>query len=91
MATITNAQKSARLDMRMTSDQRAEIERAAAIKGMSLTQWALQNLLASARRDIQEEATTILSMRAFDAFRQALDSGMPDEASALLDQKPVWE
>ena len=58
MATITNASKTSRLDMRMSDEQRSEIERAASIKGMSLTQWALQNLLAAARRDIQEETVT---------------------------------
>lgn len=91
MATITNASKTSRLDMRMSDEQRLEIERAASIKGMSLTQWALQNLLAAARRDIQEETVTRLSMSAFDQFKAALDAGMPPEATALLDQKPVWE
>ena len=91
MATITNASKTSRLDMRMSDEQRSEIERAASIKGMSLTQWALQNLLAAARRDIQEETVTRLSMSAFDQFKSALDAGMPPEAVALLDQKPVWE
>ena len=77
MATITNASKTSRLDMRMSDEQRSEIERAASVKGMSLTQWALQNLLAAARRDIQEETVTRLSMSAFDQFKSALDAGMP--------------
>ena len=91
MATVTNTSKTSRLDMRMSDEQRSEIERAASIKGMSLTQWALQNLLAAARRDIQEETVTRLSMDAFDQFKTALDTGMPPEAVALLSQKPVWE
>lgn len=90
MATVS-AQKTSRLDMRMTDEQREEIELAASVKGMSLTQWALQNLLSAARRDLEEETTTRLSARAFKTFRDALDRGMPPEAQALLDEKPVWE
>ena len=90
MATVS-AQKSSRLDMRMTDEQREAIELAAAAKGMSLTQWALQNLLAAARRDLDEQTTTRLSAHAFKAFKDALDKGMPPEAQDLLDQKPVWE
>lgn len=90
MATVS-AQKTSRLDMRMTDEQREEIELAASVKGMSLTQWALQNLLSAARRDLEEETTTRLSTRAFKTFRDALDRGMPPEAQMLLDEKPVWE
>lgn len=81
----------ARLDMRMSDEQRGEIERAAALKGMTLTQWALSNLLACARHDIQEESTTRLNARAFDAFKSALEGGMPQEARDLLAEEPVWK
>lgn len=84
-------QKRARLDMRMTEAQRREIEHAAAIKGMSLTQWALENLLSAARRDVSEESTTRLSIDAFDEFKNALDDGMTEEARRLLQREPVWK
>lgn len=90
MAT-TAGQRTCRLDMRMTSAQRDEIERAASAKGMSLTQWSLDNLLAAARRDLMDETTTRLSIQAFDDFKKALDKGMPAEAAELLSRKPVWE
>ncbi len=91
MATIAKSAKDSRFDMRMTREQRGEVERAAAMKGKSLTQWALDNLLASARRDIEEETTTHLSLDAFNEFAAALDEPMPLAAQRLADRKPVWE
>jgi len=89
--TALSNRKTSRLDMRLTPEQRKEIEYAAGLKGMSLTQWAVQSLLASARRDVEEETTTRLSMEAFDEFARALGQGMPQEAQDLLARKPVWE
>lgn len=83
-------QRTSRFDMRMTPTQRSEIERAAALRGMTLTQWSLDSLLESARRTIAEETTTRLSVEAFDTFRAALDEGMPEETRALLAKRPVW-
>ena len=92
MATASSAkQKTCRFDMRMTPSEREEIELAAAVKGKTLTQWSLDNLLASARRDLEEETTTRLSMKAFGEFARALDDGLPEAASELLSKKPVWE
>lgn len=88
MATAST-HKSSKLDMRMTDEQREEIEFTASVKGMPLTQWALQNLLAAAQRDLDEETTTRLSAYSFKAFIDALDQRMLSEAQALLDQKPV--
>lgn len=91
MATAVSQPKSCRLDMRMTAEQRAEIELAAAIKGKKITQWSLDSLLEAARRAIAEESTTRLSPAVFDEFAQALDKGMPAEAKQLIEQKPVWQ
>ena len=91
MATIAKQPKSSRFDMRMTPDQRREVEQAAAIKGKSLTQWALDCLLESARRDIQDETTPRLSRESFQAFVEALDRPMPEEAVLLLQKRPVWQ
>lgn len=77
--------------MRITSDQRREIERAAAIQGKSLTQWAVDHLLEAARYDIEQETVTRLSAETFDQFLTALESPMPDAAQALMSEKAVWE
>lgn len=92
MATVSSArQKTCRFDMRMTSSEREAIELAAAAKGKTLTQWSRDNLLASARRDLEEETTTRLSVQAFSDFAKALDDGVPAAARELLGKKPVWE
>lgn len=91
MATIATQKRDARLDLRMQANEREQIERAASLKGMSITQWALQKLSNAAREDIQEETVTRLSMQAFDDFKAALDQGMPNETKELLASKAVWE
>ena len=88
MATVV---KDCRFDVRMTADQRREIERAASIQGKSLTQWALDHLLAAAHYEIDQENVTRLSKQSFRRFASALEAPMPEEAQMLLDEKAVWE
>lgn len=88
MATVV---KNCRLDMRLTSDQRDEVERAAALTGKSITQWAVDHLLEAARYDIEQVTTTRLDAVAFEAFSKALDNPLPEATRELLSEKPVWE
>ncbi len=88
---MATAVKESRLDMRLTSEQRREIERAASLRGKSLTQWALDYLLEAARYDIERETVTQLSSDAFEAFAAAVDQPMPRAAQALAAEKAVWE
>lgn len=88
MATLV---KDSRFDMRMTRSQRDEVERAAALSGKTLTQWALDHLMEAARYDIEQETTTRLSAAEFDRFAAALDEGMPAQAKSLVSEKAVWE
>ena len=88
---MATAVKDSRFDVRMTAAQRREIEQAASIQGKSLTQWALDHLLAAARYEIEQENVTRLSRRSFSRFVSALESPMPEEAQKLLDEKAVWE
>lgn len=90
MATVTSEIKNSRLDVRLTQEQRRQIERAAALKGTSLTQWCVQHLMAAAQEDIQDATVTRLSSQAFDDFLKALDEPMPREAVDLLNMRPQW-
>lgn len=85
------AEKQYRMDLRLTKPQRLSYERAASLRGQSLTQWATSHLDASAKRDIDEATSTVLSAEAFDAFCEMLESPMPVAAQALLSRKAVWE
>ena len=82
--------KSYRMDIRLTQAQREEFERAAALKGMTLTQWSTWHLADAARTDIEDETTIRLSGKAFAEFAQALDEGMPAEMERLLHEDPTW-
>lgn len=89
MATITK-QKTSRLDIRLTDEQRRLIERAAAVTGSTLTQWTARHLLESARRDIEDATTLRLESQAFDAFLEALDEPAPQAADDLMARDPQW-
>lgn len=88
MATVV---KDSRFDMRMTHDQRSVVERAAALQGKTLTQWALDHLLEAAQYDIERQTTTRLSVDEFDCFARAVDEPMPVQAQRLMDSTAVWE
>lgn len=91
MATATRtSQKTARIDIRLTSEQRELIERAAALTGSTLTQWTAQQLMEAAQRDIETRTRLALESEAFDAFQAALDEPLPAEARQLLARSPQW-
>lgn len=85
------AEKQYRIDIRLTQPQRMSYEKAASLRGQTLTQWATSHLDESARHDIDEATTTMLSSEAFDAFCEMLDQPMPKATQELLSRKPVWE
>lgn len=90
-AILEKAEKSSRMDIRLTGQQRAKYEKAAAIKGQTLTQWASSHLDECANRDIVEAASTALPNEAFEYFCALLDAPMPDATKELLERKPVWQ
>lgn len=83
--------KTSRMDIRLTPSRRKNYEYAAALRGMTLTQWATSNLDENARRDIESARRTVLSSEAFDEFCEMLDAPVPQAALDLLARKPVWE
>lgn len=90
-ATIEKKEKQCRMDIRLTRAQRASYERAASLRGKTLTQWVTAHLDENASKDIDEATTTVLSREAFEAFCDILDAPIPDGAQKLLAQKAVWE
>ncbi|MBM6700445.1 DUF1778 domain-containing protein [Bifidobacterium pullorum subsp. saeculare] len=90
MAATAAPGRVSRLDVRMTEEQRGLINRAAALKGATITQWALDHLMDDARKDIEDETSIRLSTEAFDAFLKALDEPMPKAAVELLGREPNW-
>ena len=77
MAT-TFGNRTSRLDIRLTAEQRALIERAVSLKGSTLTQ------------EIEEASSLKLENEAFDAFLRALDEPVPAEMAELMQREPQW-
>ena len=68
MAGITAARQSEHLCLRMTCDQLKELELAANLSGVNLSQRALENLLSCARETITPNNRTIMAAEDFDAI-----------------------
>lgn len=68
MARITAARQSEHLCLRMTCDQLKELELAANLSGVNLSQWALENLLSCARETITPNNRTIMAAEDFDTI-----------------------
>lgn len=88
---MTRVEKRARIDLRLTDAQRATYERAAALRGQTLTQWATGHLDESASRDIERAGTIRLHPEAFDALCELLEQPMPEATQRLLASRAVWE
>ena len=72
--------RSERLEARVTAEQKALIERAAALQGRTVTDFVLVSVQEAARRAIEDHGQLELSVRDSEAF-----------VEALLNPKPVNE
>jgi len=82
-----------RLELRLTRDQKSEIEQAAALSGRSVTDFSVPLLVREAAEIIRVERDLHMSKRSWDAFNEILDrpaqpiSGLAD----LLKRPSVFE
>jgi uncharacterized protein (DUF1778 family) len=85
--------KSDRIELRLTREQKSEIEQAAAISGRSVTDFSVPLLVKEAEQLIRVERDLQMSKRSWDAFNEILDrpakpvSGLAD----LLKRPSVFE
>jgi uncharacterized protein (DUF1778 family) len=61
-----------RIDVRLRPEQKSEIERAAQIKGLTVTDFIIQNAIANARQAIREYETWTLERPDAEIFAAAL-------------------
>jgi uncharacterized protein (DUF1778 family) len=61
-----------RIDVRLRPEQKTEIERAAHIKGLTMTDFIIQNAVTSARQAIREYETWTLERPDAELFAAAL-------------------
>ena len=64
--------KDARLDIRITPDQKDLVERAAAVSGLSMTNFVARCIEKAAKRTLQDFEEMTLTKRDSEAFVQAL-------------------
>ncbi len=86
--------KDSRIDLRVTSDQKTLLERAASLKGVSLSAYTLLNLIPIAQADIKEGENLTLSNRDRDVFLSALETPPPLKGSlksAIVDYRQKYE
>lgn len=85
--------KSDRIELRLTREQKSEIEKAAAISGRSVTDFSVPLLVKEAEQIIRVERELHMSKKSWDAFNEILDrpvkpvSGLAD----LLKRPSVFE
>ncbi|GAB3411541.1 hypothetical protein GCM10027515_33260 [Schumannella luteola] len=68
------ATKSERLELRLTGEQKSEIEQAAALSGRSVTDFSVTVLVREAEEVIRVERELHVSQESWDAFNAILDS-----------------
>ncbi len=88
---LEKSEKNCRMDLRLTRAQRTKYERAASLRGETLSQWSTSHLDECANRDIAEASTTWLSADSFEQFCSMLETEIPLETQELLARKPIWQ
>ena len=90
-APSTRRTRTARLDLRLSPENRELISQAAQANDTTLVDYVLSVVIPAARRDVAEARTTYLSQEAWDNFLAILDE--PDTpAMAALRQRPTrWD
>ena len=83
--------KEKRLDLRLTTQQRRQIERAAQLRGQNLSDWATSRLMDAARTDIVDGELIQLSEENFERFAAALEQPVPDGVAALMTRHTQWD
>lgn len=75
----------------MTLKQKEEIEHAVSLRGVCLSQWSLESLLANVRKVIARSSHTVMAPVDFDAFVEALDAPMNPALKKSVSQKAMQE
>ncbi|NJM68829.1 MAG: DUF1778 domain-containing protein [Scytonema sp. RU_4_4] len=70
----TSPPKDSRVDLRVTQEQKELLERAATLKGVSLSAYTLFHLLPIARQEIDSHERLVLSNRDRDLFMSVMEN-----------------
>ena len=70
----TSKVKDSRIDLRVTQEQKELLEKAASLRGISLSAYTLLHLLPIAKQDIDTQERLILSDRDRDLFMSIMEN-----------------
>jgi uncharacterized protein (DUF1778 family) len=70
----TSKVKDSRIDLRVTQEQKELLEKAASLRGISLSAYTLLHLLPVAKQDIDTQERLILSDRDRDLFMSIMEN-----------------
>ncbi|MEX0728876.1 MAG: DUF1778 domain-containing protein [Planctomycetaceae bacterium] len=87
----TAGKKDARLNLRLPDEARVVIERAAAVLGQSVEQYALSTLIMDAQTILSENAVTVLSDRDRDRLLAILDDEDSKPNQALMEAAEYYK
>ena len=83
--------KTARLDLRLTDDQRAVINHASELAGTTVSGWAVSRLFSAARQEVVDSTVTAVPQAAWDDFLAVLGAPWDEPTTELMSRTPVWE
>lgn len=66
--------KGSRIDLRITQEQKELLERAAALKGVSLSAYTLSYVLPAAKQEVDSHERLVLSNRDRDLFMSVMEN-----------------
>ena len=69
---MSASSKDSRIDLRVTAEQKALLEKAASMQGVSLSAYTLLHLLPQAQKDVEEREKLVLTDRDRDLFLSAI-------------------
>jgi uncharacterized protein (DUF1778 family) len=88
---MTAPRRSARLDLRLTEENRSTIEQAAALAGTNLSDYVTGVTLSAARRDIAAARTITLDAKAWEEFLAFLDEPDTPAMTQLRNRRTRWD
>ena len=69
---MSASSKDSRIDLRVTAEQKALLEKAASMQGVSLSAYTLLHLLPQAQKDVEDREKLVLTDRDRDLFLSAI-------------------
>ncbi|MCL2466011.1 MAG: DUF1778 domain-containing protein [Micrococcales bacterium] len=85
------AEKTARLDLRMSPEHKRLLEQAARLTGSTVAGYAVAHLVEAASTTVARSQTMTLDAASWDVFVAALDAPDDEAFAAVRTMIPVWD